>query len=633
MSTRRGNRVGALKARLLPSTNELETSRIGRLMRAANAATRRNRKNEKEERRNLQARLAAMVGLESPENKVRSLTSAEKAESEARKYFAGLQLELQQAAAAAPAAAAPAAERELSQMPPSPPSYSKLRADQRRASRAMRIANARLSAAERRGLTGLKRLVNPVGKFLPEYPKIKQLKDRMKQLDTFTEWSVSDMADLVAGNEAAETDYSVYEKNIAKFKLLEEYKHLMNPPREEEDADMGVTNSPELNIERANTEYYARLKTVHDRINAMKTLGVAFIKSDNLRAAAPQLLAELTSTTGLLHMIASVAINDDFMFIENIMLKAANKCSELIQAIIAKNSALKGEIETSIGKLKAFEDRHNALGRHGIPQEMEDAPDAKMFRLSKIATLVNMSADLTKNGNKYDAEKEALDNFLAEYGKYRGKYDANKEKILERVAAFGKATTVLKGLKDILPTIQEQVPAAPAAPPRTKAVTVALLKSLSTIIDECVGLAPSSVNAAHPNLEQEIEEIRSKLVKLTAVRSDLDNMPPGLFEVIRPGISSLLGRQEAELSAMGLDEVKGAIEQKVTDLRSEFQEKKTTHKGLKALKIDKIRTVYADYTDQCVVEMMALVSAFPGKPPASTPAETAGAKLMQELLY
>jgi hypothetical protein len=521
-------------------------------------------------------------------------------------------------------------------MPPSHPSYSKLRAARGAASRATGTAKARFSAEERRGLASLKRLVNPVGTFLPEYPKIKQLKDRMKKLDTFTEWSISDMADLVAGDEPAETDYSVYEKNIAKFKLLEDYKHHMNPPREEEDADMGVTNSPELNIERANTEYYARLKTVHDRINAIKTSGIAFIKSpnSNLVGAAPQLITELTSTTALLHMIASVAKNEDFIFIENIMLKAANKCSELIQAIIAKNSALKGEIETSIGKLKAFEDRQNVLSRHGLPPEMEDEPDAKMFRLSKIATLVNMSADLTKNGNKYDAEKEALDNFLAEYGKYRGKYDANKKKILERVEAIGKATTLLKGLKGILPTIQEQVPAAPAAPPpRTKADTVALLKSLSTIIDECVGLAPSSVNAANPNLENEIEEIRAKLVKLTAVRSDLDNMPLGLFEVIRPGISSLLGRQEAELSAMGLDEVKGAIEQKVTDLRSQFQEKKTTHKGLKALKIDKIRTVYADYTDQCVVEMMALISAFPGKPPASTPAETAGAKLMQERLY
>ena len=630
MSTRKGIRLGTLKARLLPSTNEL---RLGRLQGQLHAATRRNRNKKKEERRNLQARLAAMAGLESSGNKVRSLTSAEKAESEAeieaRKYFAGLQLELQQAAA--PAAAAPAAERELSQRrEQSPPSYSNLRAYQRRARERERIANARLSAEERRGLADLKELVNPVGKFLPEYPKIKQLKDRMKKLDTFTEWSISDMADLVAGDEPAETVYSVYEKNKAKFNLLEDYKHHMNPPREEEDADMGVTNSPELNIERANTEYYARLKTVHDRINAMKISGVAFINSGNLRAGAPQLIADLTSITGLLHMIASVAINDDFMFIENIMLKAANECSELIQAIIAENSALKGEVETSIGKLKAFEDRHNALGRHGIPQEMEDAPDAKMFRLSKIATLVNMSADLTKNGNKYDEEKETLDNFLAEYGKYRGKYDANKEKIIDRVKAIGKATTLLKGLKGILPTIQQQLPAEAPVAPRTKAVTVALLKSLSTIIDECVGLAPSSVNAEHQNLEQEIEEIRANLVKLTAVRSDLDNMPKGLFGVIKPGISSLL---KDDVSAMDLNEVKGAIEQKVTDLRSEFKVKKTTHEGLKASKIGKIRTVYADYTDQCVVEMMALVSAFPGKPPASTPAETAGAKLMQELLY
>ena len=630
MSTRRGNR-----SRLLPSTSELELKRLGRLMRAANAATRRNRKNEREERRNLQARFAAMSGLEGPENKVRPLTSAERAESEARKYFAGLQLELQQASAAAPAAA-PAAERELSQKrEQSPPSYSKLRTAQRLAARSMQVSRGRYSAAERRGIGALKVLVNPVDKFLPEYPKIKQLKDRMKKLDTFTEWSISDMADLVAGDAAAETDYAVYEKHIAKFKLLEEYKHLMNPSRAEEDTDMGVTTSPELNIERANTEYYARVKTVHDRINAIKTSGITFIKSanSNLAGAAPQLISELTSTTALLHMIASVAINDDFIFIENIMLKAANKCSELIQAIIAKNSALKGEIETIIGKLKAFEDRQNVLSRHGLPPEMEDEPDAKKFRLSKIMTLINMSADLTKNGNKYDAEKEALDNFLAEYGKHRGKYDANREKILERVAVIGKGTTLLKGLKGILPTIQEQLPAEAPVAPRTKTVAAALLKSLATIVDECVGLAPSSVNAAHPNLENEIEEIRTKLVKLTAVRSDLDNMPPGLFEVIRPGISSLLGRQEAEVGAMGLDDVKGAIDQKVTDLRSQFQEKKTTHKGLKALKIDKIRTVYADYTDQCVVEMMALISAFPGKPPASTPAETAGAKLMQELLY
>ena len=626
MSTRRSNRFKSL----LPTTSELESERIGRLMRALNATTRRIRKNGQV---GLKARLAAMSRLEGPENIVRPLTPAE---IDARQYFAGLQLGLQQASAAAPAAA----ERELSQKrEQSPPSHSTYRRAQVQAARSMQVSRGRDFAAERRGIGTLKVLVNPVDIFLPEHPKIKQLKDRMKKLDTFTEWSISDMADLVAGDEPAETDYGIYEKHKAKFKLLEEYKQLMNPPLAEVDTDMGVTIGPELNIERANTEYYTRVKTVHDRINAIKTSGIVFIRSpnSNLAGAAPQLINELTSITARLDMIASVAKNEDFIFIEDIMLKAAKKCSELIQALIAKNSALKGEIETSIGKLKAFEDRQNVLGRHGLPPEMVDEPYAKKIRLSKIVTLINMSADLTKNGNKYDAEKEALDNFLAEYEKHRGKYNANKEKILEIVAVIGKATPLLKTLKGILPTIQEQLPAEAPVAPRTKAVAAALLKSLATIVDECVGLVPSSVNAVHPNLEDEIEGIRAKLVKLTAVQSDLDNMPPdmppGLFEVIRQGISSLLGHQEAEVGATSLDKVKEAIDQKVTDLRSQFQKKITTHKDLKALKIDEIRTVYAAYTDQCVVEMMALISAFPGKPPASTPAETAGAKLMQGLLY
>jgi hypothetical protein len=602
--------------------------------------TQRNKERNRRERANLNKRFTAMRALEGPGNEDRPLTSAERAEREAMAAFVA-------AAEANPVVIVPPASvraKKQSQSPPSPRRLEYLLGVQRRNRfmSAKRRQRSMQEEAARRGRS-MKLLSDPLGIFLPEHAKFVAFKDRIKALDTFDDGNIGEEAPV-------ETDYDTYKKQVRKFRLLEECVEIMNPPLPEENGIKYNASSPALNMKRRDSEYYSRVKAVHDRIDLLTARGIAYINSPNanVQAAAPTLVAELTSTATRLHMAAHVAIKENISFVEDILLRTANTCLQHIQAIIAKNTPLKTEIGATLTRLKAFEDRQSLL------REMpENTQEAMQIRLSKIETLQGMLRHVTDKGDIYGKELKALSDFIAGYGSSREKYEADIARIKGKITTLGKGKTIEKALsgtlRGLLPAIQglvntaeaaaeasvaaeEAVAGAPeaGAPPRTKAQARALLVSLETVVDECVGLVPSSVNADNPNLEQDIREIRAALQKLGAVQANLMAFPPETFEVMKPGIGSLL---EVDITAMDQVAVNTAIDTKIAALRASLEDKERIFGNLDGLKLSKIVTVQDSYADQCAVEMLALVRAFPAKPPAATAAETEGAKVMASLLH
>lgn len=602
--------------------------------------TQRNKERNRRERANLNKRITAMRALEGPENEDRPVTSAERREREAMAAFFA-------AAEANPVVIVPPAPvraKKQSQSPPSPRRLEYLLGIERR-KRGMSAKRRQRSMQEEAARLGrsLKILGDPLGIFLPEHAKFVAFKDRIKKLDTFDDGNIGEEAPV-------ETDYDTYKKQVRKFRLLEECVEIMNPPLPEENGIKYNASSPALNMKRGDSEYYARVKAVHDRIDKLTAQGIAYINSSNanVAGAAPTLVAELRSVATRLHMAAHVAIKENINFVEDILLRTANTCLQHIQAIIAKNTPLKTEIGTTLTRLKAFEDRQSLL------REMpENTPAAMQTRLSKIETLQGMLTHVTNKGEIYSKELKALGDFITEYGSNREKYGANIARIKEKITTLGKGKTVEKALsgtlRALLPAIQERVNAAEAAaeasvaaeeavagaaeagaPPRTKPQARALLASLETVVDECVGLALSSINVDNPNLEQDIREINAILQKLGAVQANLMAFPPETFEVMKPGIGSLL---EVDITAMDQAAVNTAIDTKISALRTSLEDKERIFGNLDGLKLSKIVSVNDSYADQCAVEMLALVRGFPAKPPAATPAETNGAKVMAALLY
>ena len=537
--------------------------------------------------------------------------------------------------------AAPAASalRSKSQSPPSRRRLEQLLREQRIKSKTQK---SKAAALKQRITSRLEGLPHPADIFLPEHAKFAAFKDRIKALDTFNDLSIDEKTPV-------ETDYDTYKKHEHKFTLLEERAKIMNPPLPEENGIKYNASSPALNMKRGDSEYYARVKEVHDRIHILQEQGIKYInETHELAGAAPTLVAELRSVATRLHMAAHVAIKENINFVEDILLRTANTRFQLMQAIIAKNTPLKTEIGATLGRLKAFEDRQSLL------REMpENTPEAMQTRLSEIETLQGMLTHVTNKGEIYSKKLKVLGDFITGYGSNREKYEANIARIKEKIMTLGKGKTVEKGLsatlKGLLPTIQERVNAAEAAaeasvaaeeavagaaeagaPPRTKPQARALLASLETVVDECVGLAPSSINADNPNLEQDIREINAILQKLGAVQASLMASPPEMFEVLKPGIGALL---EVDITAMDQAAVNTAINTKISALRTLLEKKEEIFRNLDGLKLSKKTAVYNSYADQCAVEMLALVRAFPAKPPAATPAETNGAKVMATLLY
>lgn len=639
MSTRK-NRVAEFKKRLMTPTQDLmRSAALGSIA----YRTQRNKERNRRERANLNKRITAMRALEGPENEDRPVTSAERREREAMAAFVA-------AAEANPVVIVPPAPvraKKQSQSPPSPRRLEYLLGIERR-KRGMSAKRRQLLMQEEAARLGrsLKILHDPLGKFVPEHAKFVAFKDRIKALDTFDDGNIGEEVPV-------ETDYDTYKKHVHKFRLLEDCVEIMNPPLPEENGIKYDASSPALNMKRGDSEYYARVKAVHDRIDNLTARGIAYINTPtaNVAGAEPMLDAELRSVATRLHMAAHVAIKENIIFVEDILLRTANTCLQHMQAIIAKNTPLKTEIGATLGRLKAFEDRQSLL------REMpENTPAAMQIRLSKIETLQGMLTHVTNKGEIYSKELKALGDFITGYGSNREKYEANTARIKEKIMTLGKGKKVEKALSDtlraLLPAIQGLVrtkaaaatpapgaaaaeeavagAAEAAAAPITKAQARALLTSLETVVDECAGLAPSSVNAENPNLEQDIREIRAVLQKLGTVQANLMAFSPETFEVIKPGIGILLG---VNITDMKQAEVNTAIDTKISALRTSLEDKQRIFGDLDGLKMSKIAAVYNSYADQCAVEMLALVSALPGKPPAATPAETKGAAAMAALLH